>query len=117
MEIERFDFLDDVLPEDFLELGDGGVIKNLKELVDVLERMDDEDFSLHVYRDHNDFAEWVLEAYWDENLVARILGAKSRKKLVKVLKRALSEAKKGRGLKIKRRLKKGQVLRDIGDLG
>ncbi len=112
MKIEHGGVLDDVLPEDCLELSSGEVVGNLWELIGSLESMNDEDFSLHVYGDHNDFAEWFLEAHWNEDLAGKVLGIRNRRKMIKFLKRVLAKAEKERfesgG--------KGRVLKRIGEM-
>ncbi len=112
MEIERSGFLDDVLPEDYLELSNGKVIRNLRGLVDAMESMNNEDFGLHVYGEQNDFAEWILEVYWDECLAGKILGIRDRKKMIRFLRKVLKKAEK-------ERFEKGgkkDVLKKIGEM-
>lgn len=113
MEIERTGFLKDVLPEDFLELSDGEVVKNLKGLVVALEGMNDEDFGLHVYGEQNDFAEWIMEAYWDEDLAGKVLGIRDKKKMVKFFGKVLKKAEKGNRIVVPKRK---DVLGKIGEL-
>ena len=115
MEIEGNRLWENVLPEDYLELSDGSIVENLSELIDALEGMDKSDFVLHVYGNHNDFAEWILEAYWDENLAGNILGVRDKKKIIRILKKALVEAEKNRVSKIVLPAKKG-ILKDIGGM-
>jgi hypothetical protein len=116
MEIERIGILDDVFPEDFLELNGGIVVKNLGELVVALEKMSDEDFGMHVYGEQNDFAEWVMEAYWDDKLAGKLLSISDRRKMIKFLKDVLNKAEKGKYKKIGKISKKKDVLREIGSL-
>lgn len=116
MEIERIGILDDVLSEDYLELSDGVVVKSLKNLIEALEEMSDEDFGLHVYGNHNDFAEWVLEAYWDDDLTGKLLKIRDRKKMVVVLKKVLEKAEKKRYKKIGKVGRKRDILKEIGGL-
>ena len=113
MELERTSILEDVLPEDYLELSTGKVVKNLRELVVMLEGLSEEDFSLHVYGDQNDFAEWIMEAYWDEKLTGKVLGVRDKGKMVKILKKALKIADRERFVSGK----KNDVLNRIGKMG
>jgi hypothetical protein len=113
MKIDRNGILEDVLPEDYLELGNGKVVRNLKGLADAMETMNDGDFGLHVYGEQNDFAEWVLEGYWDESLAGKILGIRDRKKMIRLLRKVLKKAEK-------ERFEKGgkkDVLKKIGKMG
>lgn len=116
MEIERIGILDDVLPEDYLELDKGVFVKNLSELIEALRKMSDEDFSIHVYKKHNDFAEWLAEAYWDDNLAGKVLKIRDRVKMVKFLESVLSKGEKGRYKKIGKVRRKGDVLKTISKL-
>ena len=116
MKIERAGVLDDVLEEDYLELSGGIVVKNLKDLIVVLGEMSDEDFGLHVYGGHNDFAEWVLEAYWDDDLTGKLLKVRDRKKLIAVLEKDLEKAEKKRHKKIGKMRNQRDVLKEIGGL-
>ena len=116
MEIEHNGVLKDVLPEDLLELGDGKIVKNLRELVVMLEAMSNEDFGLHVYGEQNDFAEWILEAYWDERLTGKILGIRDRVKMISFLRKVLRKAEKEQGLKIVAPGKKQDILKSIGEI-
>ncbi len=112
MRLDRIGILNDVLPEDYLELSNGNVICNLRDLVLTLDKMSEEDFGLHVYREQNDFAEWVMEAYWDEKLASKILGISDKKKLIRFLGKILKKAEKKRF----ENGGKGDVLRRIGKI-
>ncbi len=117
MKIKQNGILDDVLPEDYLELTNGKIISNLRELIVALECMEDEDFSLHVYGEQNDFAEWIMEAYWDEDLTGKVLGIRNKKKMTKFLRKTLRNAEKIRSLKIGKIGKKKDILKSIGEMG
>lgn len=117
MEIERAGILDDVFPEDYLDLENGVVVKNFGELIVALENMDDEAFGMHVYGDQNDFAEWAMEAYWDEKLAGKLLLINNRKKMIKFLRNLTEKAKKSEHKKIGKAGKKKDILREIGSLG
>lgn len=110
MKIDHNDILEDVLPEDVLELNNGTFVKNLRELCDALKKMNKADFSLHVYGDHNDFAEWILEAYWDEDLAGKLLKTRKKKKMIDILEKILAKSKIGGGKN------KTKVLKEIEDL-
>jgi hypothetical protein len=115
MEIRRIGLLDEVFPEDYLKLGNGGVVRSLRELALALEAMSDKDFRFYVYANHNDFAGWIMEAYWDEKLAGKVLSTRSRAKTVKILKKALARAEKERRDEKKIRGKK-DILRQIGEM-
>jgi len=112
MEIKCNGILNDVLPEDFLELGDGKIVRNLRDLVIALDRMKEEDFRLHVYGEQNDFAEWVLEGYCDENLTKKIFAVRDKGKMIKLLRKVLN---KEEGKRFEKGGKK-DVLRKISEM-
>jgi len=112
MKIENRGLLSDVLPEDCFELSNGEVVGNLRELIVALKKMNDEEFSLHVYGEQNDFAEWIIEGFWNENLAGKILGIKDRKKMIKFLEKVLKKAEKERFFS----KKKKDVLNKISEM-
>lgn len=102
---------DSVLSEDYLELTNGLVVKNLQELIDALKKMNNDNFALHVTKNRNDFAEWILEAYNDERLTQKLLGTKEKNKTIKILENVLKENSKIR--KIENPKSKKDVLKNI----
>jgi len=96
MEIKCNGILNDVLPEDFLELGDGKIVRNLRDLVIALDRMKEEDFRLHVYGEQNDFSEWILEGYCDEGLARKVLAIRDKGKMIKLLRKVLEKVERER---------------------
>ena len=113
MKIYGLELYEDVFDEDFLEIGPE-VVRNVSDLIRILEKMKEEEFSLHVYDGHNDFAEWIMEAYWDEKLAGKILKARDRKEIIGILKGALKVSSKKRLIGGKTR--KGRVLKEIGEM-
>jgi len=113
MEIEGNGLCGEVLREDYLELPDGRIIKNMVGLIEALKEMNDEEFSLHVSRHYNDFAEWILEAYGEEELAGKIGKIKNRGRMIKLLCKVLDKAERGRF----DRGKKGETLKKIGEMG
>jgi len=110
MELEKNKLLEKVLPEDYLKLAGGVVVRSLGELVVALEALSDEEFKLYVYGEHNDFAEWILEAYWDDRLTGKILGIRHRAKMVKFLKQVLKRAERESVLRIEAPSSKKNIL-------
>lgn len=115
MEIEKRQIWENVLSEDYLELSDGRTVKNIVELMGALSVMSEADFRLHVYDKQNDFAEWIMEAYWDEKLAGNLLKIRDRKKMLSFLRKVVADAKKKGGLKIVKPKRKN-VLQDIGEM-
>ena len=94
MDVGNISLNDDVLPEDDYELADGTVVRNLQDLAGALKKMSKDDFSLHVTKNRNDFAEWIFEAYNDERLTQKLFGAKDKEKMIKILRTAIKENSK-----------------------
>jgi hypothetical protein len=75
---EAVRFFTENVPDQFVfYVGDGTVLKNLKETVKALRKMKDETFSSHVNRDKNDFANWITDVMGYHDLAYNIIG-KSR---------------------------------------
>jgi hypothetical protein len=51
---------------------DGGVVKNLDELVAALRAMSDETFRYHATVDNNDFSNWVRDVIGDRTLANQL---------------------------------------------
>lgn len=113
MKINGKSLLEDVLPEDYLEVGKDVTVKNLRDLVEVLRSLSDDEFGLYVYGEHNDFAEWILEAYWNKELATKIIGIRDRKKMIRALEKFLGKAEKRRFSESKKK----DVLEKIGSAG
>ncbi|MBN2367857.1 hypothetical protein JXC34_02485 [Candidatus Woesearchaeota archaeon] len=74
-----------VTPRNYFYLKNGQIIKNITELPDVLERLDNYTFNEHVKPERNDFAAWAYEVFRDSEL-SRILGnVKSKKDTIRVM--------------------------------
>jgi len=116
MNIEQNDILDDVLPEDYLKLSNEILIKNLSDLIHALDKMSKDDFALHVYGNNNDFAEWILESYWDDSLTGKVLRIKNKAKLSSFLKKVLEKAKKKSSMRIESPKRKKNVLKILRDV-
>jgi len=54
---------DDVPPDMLLNLVNGMLVNKLKNLVDEIKAMKDEDFKKHVNENKNDFSDWIRKAY------------------------------------------------------
>lgn len=117
MDLEGSKLLEEVLPEDYLKLTGGVIVRSLSELVEALGKLSDEEFGLYVYGEHNDFAEWILEAYWDDELTGKILGIRDRKKMVRFLKRVLKRAERESVLRIEAPKSKKNILGILRGVG
>jgi len=84
----------DVTPNQHFNLHMGTSIKNLQELAEALEIMDDDAFKHHVTKDKNDFSNWVKNVIYDVDLSKDLFNAKSRKKAFDVVSQRIEQLKK-----------------------
>src|SRR3989344_2588805 len=75
-------FHQNVPPERYFVLKNKIVIRNVKEMIDILKVIDDATFSHHVNEYKNDFAEWVRFSVRDLRLAEKISGIRGRKGLI-----------------------------------
>jgi len=66
-------------------LCNGRPVKNIKELADIMEELEDHVFNHHVREDGNDFAKWVKDIFKDIELAEKIVGIKDKKHLQLVI--------------------------------
>ena len=67
----------DVEPEKSFWLNDGRALKNLKELEQALETMDESLWKHHVTTERNDFANWIEDVFNEKQLGALVRKVKS----------------------------------------
>ncbi|MFH1506173.1 MAG: hypothetical protein ABIE94_04280 [archaeon] len=66
-------------PDRYFILCNGRRLKNIKELADIMEEIEDHVFNHHVTHDKNDFAKWVHDVFQDIDLAQKIAGVKDKK--------------------------------------
>ncbi len=76
-------------PEHYFLVRDGLVLKNLLELVDALEFMDEETFRYHVNDARNDFYNWIKDVFDEEELATRVLSANNKPEIQVVILREM----------------------------
>jgi hypothetical protein len=64
----------DVEPQHYFVTKDGRQIKNMRELAEVLEKMNEDVFTYHVNAQKNDFSNWLKDVIRDEELAKEIAG-------------------------------------------
>lgn len=74
-----------VKPEEYFRLRNGVLLKNMHDLVDMLEIMDETTFGHHVSGRKNDFADWVKHVFADKMLGDRVRSSKSRAEMIDTL--------------------------------
>ena len=78
--------LADVAPEQCFWINNGPIIRNLQEMADALNYMEDQTFMHHINKDKNDFANWVRDVLKDEELAGKLVKIKSKEKILKEIK-------------------------------
>ena len=71
--------------ENIFILCNGKPVKNVKELADVIDKLEDSVFEHHVKQDQNHFAAWVKDVIKDAELAEKLAGAKDKKHVQLVL--------------------------------
>jgi len=84
----------DVVPKYEFNIHMGTSIKNLQELADTLEIMDENTFKHHVTNEKNDFSNWVRDAVGDISLSKDLLKAKTREKSFKLVSQRIKQIEK-----------------------
>ena len=84
----------DVVPKHQFNIHMGTSIKNLQELADALEIMDNAAFKHHVTKDKNDFSNWVRDIICDVDLSNDLLKAKTREKSFKAVSQRIKQLEK-----------------------
>jgi hypothetical protein len=63
----------------YFVLCNGKPVKNIKELADIMEEIEDQVFNHHVTPDKNDFATWIKDIFKDIELAEKLAGVKDKK--------------------------------------
>ncbi|MDO8510192.1 MAG: hypothetical protein Q7S15_01025 [bacterium] len=63
----------------------GPIVANLKELLEALHRMSEEQFEHHTSREVNDFAVWASDVLGERALAKKMIKMKSRVDLIKLI--------------------------------
>jgi len=84
----------DVVPKHEFNIHMGTSIKNLQELAEALEIMNDGAFKHHVTKDRNDFSNWVRNVIEDISLSKNLLKAKTREKSFKLVSQRIKQIEK-----------------------
>jgi len=111
-----------VAPEKYFCMYNGIIIKNLRELIDALEIMDEETFAHHVNSEKNDFSSWVENVIKDKHLSEKLRNAKTREEMINIVETQKIHIEDG-SLNIQQlkpadyfRLSNGVVIRSIYEL-
>ncbi|MCM2326019.1 MAG: hypothetical protein NDI94_06150, partial [Candidatus Woesearchaeota archaeon] len=74
-------------PQEYFHLRNGDIIRGVSELRAVLSALDDITFNYHVHSGVNDFSDWIIKTYNDQELAAKIRKEKTRERMIKLLER------------------------------
>lgn len=77
--------LKDAPQENFFILCNGKPVKNMKELADILEELEDHVFNYHVTAEKNDFATWIKDVFKDLELAHKLAGLKDKQNMQLVI--------------------------------
>ncbi len=78
-------FKKDVPPDKILNLTNGMLVVNPRDLYSEIQAMKDPDYEKHVNNEKNDFADWIRSAVGDEELATLIQEAENKEELLKLL--------------------------------
>ncbi len=83
---KKYKIVTDIKPEHYFRLNNGRELKNIFDLIDALEKMNDEMFSYHVNTFKNDFANWVKFVFKENELADNLLRTRDRGESIGILK-------------------------------
>ncbi|MBU1198627.1 MAG: hypothetical protein KKF46_08065 [Nanoarchaeota archaeon] len=79
------DICKDAPEMNYFVLCNGQPVKNVKELADVMDEIEEHVFDHHVTSDKNDFANWIEDIFKDMELAQKLAGAKEKKHMQLVI--------------------------------
>ena len=88
--LNQLKFYKDVEPKHYFWLENGAIVKNIHELMNLLEVIDNETFNKHVNKSKNDFINWVRNSVGEKELAEKLGKAKTREEMAVILENALS---------------------------
>ena len=77
-------------PDKVFVLVNGKRLKNVKELADIMEEIEDAVFNHHVSENHNDFANWLSDVFKEIELAKEVADCKGKKHIQLVLYKHIS---------------------------
>ncbi|HLC78480.1 MAG TPA: hypothetical protein VJH92_05115 [Candidatus Nanoarchaeia archaeon] len=88
------DFFSEVPDSEKFWLANGKVVGSLKQLYEVLKKLDEKIFCLHVNEEKNDFYNWVKDVFNDNNLADDLLWCTNKESMLFCLKTRLDQAER-----------------------
>ncbi len=71
--------------QNYFVLCNGKPVKNVKELAEIMDELEEHVFNHHVRADGNDFAKWVEDIFKDVKLAQKLAGLRDRKHMQLVI--------------------------------
>ena len=81
-----------ISPKSYFRLSNGQIVKNLKELPDAIQGIDENDFRIHVTDTKNDFATWIYKVYRLNDLSTMLGSVKSKEETVRIIKAYIQQS-------------------------
>lgn len=78
-----------IIPEHYFYLKEGGVLRDMSDMLNAFRSMNDEVFSYHVNAEKNDFSNWTKDILKDTVLAKRLVNAKTKEKMMIAIERRL----------------------------
>lgn len=78
----------------FFVVSNGRTLKNLFELTNALQSMDDETYYHHVNSERNDFSNWIRHVFSDDSLADDMTKAKDKEDMVKIINKRIKKLEK-----------------------
>ena len=114
--LSQLKFYEDLPAKKFFWLKNGIVIKNIYELMNLLEVMNNSTFNHHVNDNVNDFSEWIENSVGNKELAKKIGSARTREEMSIILENALIGSTYRVGSDEYFRMCNGQVIKNIKEL-
>ncbi len=86
-----------ISPQSYFRLSNGQIIKNLKELPDIIQNIDEAVFKNHVNDVKNDFATWIYNVFRLNDLSVKLGPVKSKEETVRIIKAYLQQQQQQQG--------------------
>ena len=87
-------FLCNAPAEQCFWVNNGPVLKNVEELADAVQQMNDDTYFYHANREKNDFSSWIRDVFHDQKLANDLLSSKNKESAVSKLRSRINSLKK-----------------------
>ena len=87
-------FLSNASSDQCFWVNNGPVLKNVEELADAVQQMNDDTYFYHANREKNDFSSWIRDVFHDQKLANDLLSSKNKESAVSKLRSRINSLKK-----------------------